>query len=165
MAQGGELTGRRVSLVDPDLVPVRHVGEGGEHIAAQATKLLALEQRRVHDDHRQGHEQRRQQPAGPAKVEVPEVDASAALVLADQQQRDEVAADHEEHLDSDEPAGQPRGVGVVHHHGDHGEGAHPVEAAEVRNAGEVPAPAASRPPAASDAFRRRHYDTPRPRLA
>ena len=65
--------------------------------------------------------------------------AAGALVLADQQQRDQVAADHEEDLDADEPARQPVAVGVVHHHGHDGEGAHPVEAGDVTETRDRPA--------------------------
>ena len=47
VAQRGEVAGRGVPLADPDLVPVGHVGEPGDHVAAQLTEGIAPEHRRV----------------------------------------------------------------------------------------------------------------------
>ena len=131
VAQRRPLTGGGVSLADPDLIPVRHVAGPGEHVTAQLTELVAFEQRGEHGEQPHHHEQRRQEAAGPAQPERLEVDASGPLVLPDQQQRDQVAADDEEHLDADEPARQPVAVGVVHHHRDDRQRPHAVEPRQV----------------------------------
>ena len=134
VAQRGEVEQCGVPGAGPDLVPVGDVGGAGDHVATQLAERVALEDRRV--DHQQRHhqEQRRQQPSGPAHPELLEVDATLLFVLADQQQGDQVAADHEEHLDADEPARHPAVVGVIEHHGHDGESAHAVEAGEIRHA-------------------------------
>ena len=137
MAQWGEVTCCGVPLSDPDLVVVRHVEQAGDHIAAQLPERLGLEHRGPRDDDRHHREQRRQQAARPAHPELPQRDAIRALPFGDQQQRDQVAGDHEEHLDAEEATGQPVAVGVVHHHRDHGERAHPVETRKVRDSTDV----------------------------
>ena len=58
-------------------------------------------------------------------------DRRRAAELLGQQQRDQVAADDEEHLDAEEPAGEPRHVGVVQQHGDDGDRPQAVEAGQV----------------------------------
>ena len=83
---------------------------------------VALEQRGVDRDRRRAGRTAPAAAAGPGGRRSPRrLTVPGALVLADQQQRDQVARDHEEHLDAEEPARQPRRVGVVHHHREHGE--------------------------------------------
>ena len=75
-----------------------------------------------------------QQAAGPAEVELADVDAAAVAVLGEQQRRDQVAADREEHVDAEEPARHPGDVGVVQQHGADAERAQAVEARDVPHA-------------------------------
>ncbi len=134
VAKRSEVERRGVAGADPDLVPVGDVAEAGDDVAAEQTERLALEDRGVDHQQNEHEEQRRQEPPGAAQPELLQVDAAALLVLADQQQRDQVAADHEEHLDAEEATGQPAVVRVVDHHGDDGHRAHPVETRQVRQA-------------------------------
>ena len=116
-----------------DEVPVHRVGEGGEEVTLEAGQLLPDEQDADQGDGEQQCEHRGQEPAGPAEPEVLQADGAVAPVLAEQQHRDQVAADHEEHLDAEEAAPQPRGVAVVDDHRDHGQGAQAVQPREVRD--------------------------------
>ena len=168
-----------VPLAHPDLVPVGHVAEPGENIAAQPGQFVAFPDPRVRDQQDEHEEQRRQQASRAASPELPQADPARSLVLTDEQQRDQVAADHEEDLDAEEPTRQPLVVGVVHHHRDDGERAHPVEARQVGHARqrppaavparvtrwEAPARAAACSPVLAHGSRVSSYETPRPRLA
>ena len=122
-----------VGRVIQDQVPVHRVGERREQVAAEPGQLLADEQHADRSDHDQQGEHRREQAPGPAEPEVPDPDLTRAAVFAQQQHRDEVAADHEEHLDPEEPAAQPARIAVVHEDGDHGERAQAVQPREVRD--------------------------------
>ncbi len=137
VTERGEVVGGAVALAGVHLVPVRAVAERGDDVAAQLAERRPLEQRRPDREQEQHHEQRREQTAGPPDPEVLHVDVVRLLLLGDQQQRDQVAGDDEEHLDAEEPALQPVAVGVVDHHRHHGEGPHPVEARQVRDAADV----------------------------
>ena len=137
VAQRREVPGRAVSLPDPDLVPVRDVEQPAQHVATQFAERVRSEDRRVRDQHEHHHEQRREQPASTPHPEMPEMDAAGALLLGDQQQRDQVTADDEEDLHAQEPAGQPLTVGVVDHHRHDCERAHAVESREVRDTTDV----------------------------
>ena len=81
--------------------------------------------------------QRRQQAPRPSHPERDEVDRAGLLALGHQQQRDQVAADDEEHLDAEEPAAEPPVVGVVDDHRDDRERAHAVEPGQVRHLAQV----------------------------
>ncbi len=137
VAQRREVPGRAVSLPDPDLVPVRDVEQPAQHVATQFAERVRSEDRRVRDQHEHHHEQRREQPASTPHPEMSEMDAAGALLLGDQQQRDQVATDDEEDLHAQEPAGQPLTVGVVDHHRHDCERAHAVESREVRDTTDV----------------------------
>ena len=67
---------------------------------------------------------------------MPQIDAAARADLDEQQAGDQVTADHEEHLDAEEPAGQQRPVGpvVIQQHRDHRDRAQTVETRKVRQA-------------------------------
>ena len=137
MSQWREVTGGGVAETLPDLVPVGHVEEPGQHVAAQCTERLVLEDRRPHGDEQHHREQRREQTLGAPEPEVTQRDLVRALAFGDQQQRDQVAGDHEEHLDAEEPAREPVAVGVIHHHRHDGERAHPVESRQIRDPTDV----------------------------
>jgi len=62
-----------------------------------------------------------------------------ALLLADDEEGDQIAGDDEEHLHTEEPAPEPGVVGVIHHHRDHGEGAHAVEPRQVGHTADLAA--------------------------
>ena len=134
MPEGDERLVGRVSLPDKYLVPVAAVEDAAKEVATSSALGLALEQRHV-DRHSAHHGQHRwQQPAEATQPELTEVDPAVAFVLADQQQRDQVAADDEEDLDPQETAAKPRVVGVVQHHGNDRQGTHSVEPRQIRNA-------------------------------
>ncbi len=181
--QRRERAGRGVPLTDPDLVPVRHVADPAEDVTAQLAELLAFEDPRVRDHQQEHEEQRRKQSPSAASPEATKADVPGPFVLTDEQQRDQVAADHEENLDPEEAARQPDVVGVVHHHGDDGERPHAVEARQVGQARQRPATGSTaEAPARAAACRRVRvrratksrghryntppsYTTPRPRFA
>jgi hypothetical protein len=126
-----------VALPDPDLVPVAEVRGAAQEVAAGGLAGGRERHGDVDGDQRHHHEQGGQQAAEAAEPELAQVDAAGALVLADQQQRDQVAGDDEEHFDTQEATRQPVVVGVVEHHRDHGDGAQAVEPREVRHAAEA----------------------------
>ena len=137
MTQRRELVGRGVARAGPDLLPVRHVHDRGDDVAAQLAQLVAFEQRHPDGQRHQHGEQRREEPAGAPDPELPHVDGRRAFLLRDEQQRDEVARDHEEDLDAEVATRQPIGVGVVHHDRHDGEGAHAVEPRQVGHAADL----------------------------
>ena len=61
-----------------------------------------------------------------------EVDGASAFVFADQQQRDQVTGDDEEHFDPEKPALQPRMIGVIEHHRNDSDGTQTIEARQIR---------------------------------
>ena len=130
----GEVTGGGVARPHPDLEPVRHVEEASDQVTAHLAERLRLGDRRPDRQSDHHGEERRQQPSRPTHPERAEVDAPVALALSHEQQRDEIARDHEEHLDTEETAGQPRRIGVVDHHRDHGERAQTIEPRQVGHA-------------------------------
>ena len=64
-------------------------------------------------------EQRRQQAASPSQPELAKTHPRTALALFEQQRRDEVAGDDEEHLDPEEATVHPSETSVVEDDGDH----------------------------------------------
>lgn len=131
VSQRHEVERREVRGADPDLEPVESVHERRHDVAAQVAEHLALEKRAIHRDEREQSPQCRQQATCSAQPELVKVDGAVALRLGDEQRRDEKAADHEKHLDAEEPAAEPLLVGVVHDHRHHGERAHTVERRQV----------------------------------
>ena len=96
-----------VRAVRDDLVPVREVEERAEHVAAGVAEVLAREDRREderpeHDDDEGG-----QQPTRTSQPEAAQVDPVSRLPLDEQQRGDEVAAEDEEEVDTEEAARQP----------------------------------------------------------
>jgi hypothetical protein len=154
--------------------PVGAVGERDAQLAersAQVDRVAAAraarrggEPRRVVEDqeHRRPHgehdEERREQPAGPARVEQRQGDAALSAQLVEQHGRDEEAGEHEEDVQTDPPA-RERTVGageVVGHDPDEGQSSQAVEgrrAAEKR----CPADAATDRLADGRAHRRRSH--------
>ena len=138
-AEGPQVQDRRlgfergeIALPGEGEMPVRHVQEGGQSVGAQPCPLRRLGQRRgVDGDGRQQEQQRRQQPPGPAGPEPAQVDAPGAMALREQQRGDEQAAEHEEGVDPEAPAGHPGDSGVVEHDGKDGTGPEPVQRRDV----------------------------------
>ena len=93
--------------------------------------------RSVRDDDREQREQRGQQAPGATQVEQSQRDPAGLPALGEEQRRDEVAADDEEHLDAEEPAGRPADlvpadeVVVEHDDGEHRDRAQAVEPGQV----------------------------------
>ena len=137
VAQRDERLGRGVALADEDLVPVADVQQTGHEVATRALAHGRVEGRDVQHQRGHHHVQRRQQASAAAQPELAQVHTAVALVLTDDQQRDQVAGDDEEHLHTEEPAPQPRVVGVVDHHRDHRDGAQAVEARQVRDSAQA----------------------------
>ncbi len=134
VTQRGEVAGRGVAETHPDLVPVRHVERSGEHVTAELAEGVAFERGRPDRDEQHHHEHGGEESPGPAQPEVTERDPVVALAFGDQEQRDQVTGDDEEHLHAEEAAREPRVVGVVDHHRDDGERPETVEAGQVRHA-------------------------------
>ena len=67
--QRRELVRRRVAGTGPDLVPVRHVEQSGDHVAAELAEGVAFEQRGPDRESDQQREQRRQESPGAAHPE------------------------------------------------------------------------------------------------
>ncbi len=133
VTQRGELVRGGVPSSGPDLVPVRHVEQSGDHIAAEFAERVAIEDGRPDRQCDQHREERREQATSSPVPELAHVDRVRALLLRDQEQRDQIARDDEEHLDTEIAAGEPVGVGVVDHHRNHRQGAHAVETWQVRD--------------------------------
>ena len=107
VTQWREIVDGRVTRADPDLEPVRSVEHTGHHVAAKSTERVALEERRPHDEQTHHDEESRQKSSGATAPESPQIDGIVTFVFGDEEQCDEVAADHEEDLDTEETAGQP----------------------------------------------------------
>ncbi len=139
--------GLEVGLLPEHEVPVRHVPEGGQRVAAQSGHLARQKDDRVGEGDDEQQVERRQEPAGAAQPERLQVDAAPSSPLREQQRGDEVAADHEEDLDPEETAGDPGQISVVKEHGDDRERAQPVEAGPVGQP-DAPDPAGAELPGA-----------------
>ena len=58
-------------------------------------------------------------------------------MLGDEQQRDEISADHEEDFDAEETTRKPRRVGVVHDHRKYSQSAQAIETRKVRDSADL----------------------------
>ncbi len=124
-----------VRLPRRDQVPVLDVEDRRQHVAPELRQPLAHEQRpHDDDDGDHGHERREQAP-GPTLPEPRQRHRARRRLLAEEQLGDEVAADGEEDLHAEEPAGHPGDTGVVQEHGRDRDPAQAVEAGHVRQAG------------------------------
>ena len=115
-----------------DLRPVRHVEDGARQIRPELSQRVGCEHRGGGDAAQHQHGNRRDQPPDPAEPEAAQRDPAADVALVEQQRCDQVSADHQEHLDAEEPAADQDDIGVVEHHGQHGERPEAVERGEVR---------------------------------
>jgi hypothetical protein len=126
-----------VALVLEDEAPVRDVEDRGESVTAQVDLALAggERDREARPDH---HEQSRKEPPCPSRPERPESDPTRGIELGEQQRGDQVAADHEEQVDAEEPARKQRDPGVVDEDGSDRERPKPVDTPEVGQARRQP---------------------------
>ena len=124
-----------VGAVLGDQPPVAHVARGRGDRPADGRKLGPVQQRDPGGDHGQHHEQRGQQPPGPAQPEIRQLQPAGALVLAEQEVGDEVAAQREEDTDAEQAALSPAQIQVIGDNRQHGQSAQPVETGQD-NAGQ-----------------------------
>src|SRR5262249_37456206 len=123
---------REVRLLMEDEVPVRHVSEGRDDSASELRRFVREEQDDVRardGDHR---DQSREQTARTMEVEAPEPESPAVpSPHVEEHRRDQVTAQHEEHVDAEETAAEPSEFAVVKEHGGDREGAHAVQRRDV----------------------------------
>jgi len=97
-------------------LPVGHVAQRGQGVVPEARPLhLGREPQHQRAHACQQHEQGGQQAPGPAGPEAAQPDPAEAVVLGDQQRRDQVAGEDEEQVDAEEAALQPVEVEDDHH--------------------------------------------------
>ena len=120
--------------VADDQVPVGHVDGRCQHLAEMRDELIAKDDDRIDGGDGEDQRERRQQAARAADPERAQVDALLPIELRHQQRRDQEPADHEEHINAEEPGRQPEHPGVVEHHGGHRERADAVERRQVGHA-------------------------------
>ena len=119
VGEGGE-----VALAGRGEVPVRRVEQRREGVAAHPGQgRRRRRQPPDDDDDEQDQQQRGQQPARPPDPKVAQRDGAGPPLLAQQQAGDEIAGEHEEHVDAQKAAASPRHPGVVEH--DSGDGESP----------------------------------------
>jgi len=107
--------------------PVRDPAECREGVVAQAADRVRREEAPPQCHRGDQDRQRRQQPASAPRPERPQVHPARTPMLVQQQRGDEEAAQYEEDVHADEPAGQAWHSSVVGQDGKHREGAHAVE--------------------------------------
>jgi hypothetical protein len=123
----GEVVGAAV-----DHAPVGHVSEGAERVPAQQPDFDRGEQPAEHDHDGDEHgQQSGQQPAGPAGPEGAEPDAPATDALDQEQRRDQVAGEHEERVNAEEPTRQPADAAVEEQYPGDCQGAHTIQSRPV----------------------------------
>ena len=96
-----------VPEANPQLIPVRDVEQPGDHVATQLAQRGGLKDRGVGHDQDKHDVQRRKKAARTPLPEPNKRHGVGAFAFRDDEQRDEVAGDHEEHLDTEEPTRQP----------------------------------------------------------
>ena len=116
MPQRCEITDSGVSESNPDLVPVGYIEQTCNHITAKLSQSIMLKQCGPNCQERHQHEDRWEQSTSTAHPEVDQRDAVVTFSFGDQQQRDQVARNHEEHLNAKKTTRKPRAVCVVDHH-------------------------------------------------
>ena len=131
-ARGGEEVG--VAGAGEVEAPVRHVGEGAEHVGPQAVELLgAADAPPDEADEGDRHEGGGQETAEAAGPEPAEGDRARRVELADQQVGDQEPREGEEGGDAEEAALGPGEAAVEQQHADDGQATEAVEAEQVRH--------------------------------
>jgi hypothetical protein len=141
-----EVQQRQQWVVLDDEVPVEPVQRRPQRLDAHEVRDPAGQVDRRVQEHRQEHDRERgQEPERAPCVERAQADARAALVLLDQQRRDQEPAEDEEDVDAEEAAvhverrAADQG-GVEQHDGEHGDGPHAVERGPVAEVERPPLP-------------------------
>ena len=103
-----------------DLVPVGHVQEGGQGVAA----VPGVGAGQCHVPHEGGHrhqhhQQGGEEPTGPPRPEAAQAHRAGPLELPDQEPGDEEPGEHVEHVDPEEAAGRPGHPEVERAHRQH----------------------------------------------
>ncbi len=97
-----------------------------DHRETELLEVARREDEETGDEGRgQGREHRREEPARAPAVETREAEAPV-VELAEDQPRDQIAADDEEDVDADEAAAKARDGGVKEENGQDGDGAQAV---------------------------------------
>ena len=120
-----------VGGVRPDQVPVAEVPGGGPDGSAQIGEPGPVRDRDPGRDHRQHDEQSGQQAAGAPQPEIAQPHLPVRAELAQQQVRDQVSAEREEHPDAEQAARRPAELFVKGNDGQHGQCPQAVEAGHV----------------------------------
>ena len=121
--QDDDQVGIEVRRLTGDEVSVRDVEEGRQSIGGEVVDLSRRrEQGAVRDDSNQQGEQRGEEPPQASTPEDPQANRSRFDLFQAQQSRDQVAAQNEEDVDAEQPAG----ARVVEDHRQHGDGAKTV---------------------------------------
>ena len=96
--------------------PVGRPEEGGDRVVAHGGDRVGREQLAQHDDRHHHDDQRGQQPSGAAHPKPGQVNRAGAAEFVEKQRGDQESAQHEEHIDADEPAGDTGNAAVVGEH-------------------------------------------------
>ena len=120
-----------VREVAEDEEPVLDVEQRGDDLAPQLVEHVGEEQDGVDRHHEEHGEERGEEAAGPPVPEPLQPDPAVLLPVGQQQARDQVAADHEEHVDAEEATRDPPLVGVVQQDGDDRDRAEAIERGDV----------------------------------
>ena len=96
--------------------PVGNPEERGDGVLAHCCDGPGREQLAQRDDRHRHHDQRGQQPSGPADPEPGQVYPAGAAEFVEKQRGDQESAQHEEHVDADESAGDAGDASVVGQH-------------------------------------------------
>src|SRR5215213_1843103 len=123
--------GLEVRLLAEDQIPVGHVPESSEYIAAQSRYLTGQEDYGESQGDHEQHVERGEEPPRAPQPESLQVDATPLAPLREQERGYQVAANNEEDLDPEEAARDPGQLRVVKEYGDDGERAQAVQARTV----------------------------------
>ena len=126
---------REVRAVIRDREPVVDVEHGSEHLFAHGAELRGVEERDPHADHGEHHEESRKQAARAPHPELTQPELAVPAPVAQQEIRDQVAGEREEHAHAQHPAAGARNVDVVDDDGENRNCANPVQARHVAPAG------------------------------
>ncbi len=116
-----------VRAVVADQVPVGRAAEGGEQVSGEPVRVIVCDHRNDEHERAKEEQQRGREATNPANVVPPPVDPAGAPVLGEQDRREQISRQHEEHLDPEETARQAGGERVIQQHRDECHGSQPVK--------------------------------------
>ena len=120
-----------VGGVGDDVPPVGDVEERCDGIGAELCGGVTIDEGRKHADNDEHEQQGGEQAPRAGEIEALEVDATGAVVLLDDEGRDEEARQDEEDIDAEESAAHPGEIAVVEQDAQDGQGPDAVEAREI----------------------------------